>query len=187
VLGRRAHWILGCAGAIAGVLAVFVLLAERGSPVLGPLYRYDASHNILPDWFWNGDLPLRSHYRCVYAHSASAATVRGITLQPTTATNQVNGATSLPVNTTLSTIAGAAKVGQTLTASPGTWTGSPIYTYYWRRCNTCGYACATISGNTRRYLIVRADAGSTLRLQVFATNAAGTNNVNSVPTAVVQP
>jgi hypothetical protein len=187
VLGRRARWILGCAAAIAAVLAAFVLLAERSSPVLRPLYRYDASHNILPDWFWNGDLPLSSQYRCLYTHSESAATVGGTTMQPTSATTLGKASTGLPVNTSLPTITGAAKVAQTLTASPGTWTGSPTYTYYWRRCKTCGNACATITGNTRRYLILRADVGSTLRMQVFATNAAGTSNVNSVPTAVVQP
>ncbi len=44
---------------------------------------------------------------------------------------------SAPANTVLPSISGTVQVGQTLTASAGTWTGTaPItYTYQWQRCN----------------------------------------------------
>ncbi len=68
-------------------------------------------------------------------------------------------AASPPVNQSLPTISGTAQVGQTLTADVGTWNGaSPItYTYAWRRCDTNGNSCSTISGANRED--VRAQVG----------------------------
>jgi hypothetical protein len=63
-----------------------------------------------------------------------------------------------PVNQTPPTISGTPKVGQTLTASPGTWTGTePItFTYQWFRCFG---GCAQIPGATgQTYTLTRADA-----------------------------
>ncbi len=47
---------------------------------------------------------------------------------------------SPPSNTSLPSISGTAQVGQTLTASPGAWSGTaPIfYSYSWQRCTTGG-------------------------------------------------
>src|SRR5256885_735892 len=52
-----------------------------------------------------------------------------------------------PVNTSLPTVTGTAQVGQTLTASPGSWSGTqPIsYAYQWRRCGA-SYA-GSVSGD----------------------------------------
>ena len=95
---------------------------------------------------------------------------------------------SPPVNTVLPTISGTAQVGQTLTASAGTWTGTqPItYAYQWRRCNTSGASCADIAATGSSYAATSADVGSTLRVVVTATNSAGTATATSDPTAVVQ-
>ena len=42
-----------------------------------------------------------------------------------------------PSNTTPPAVTGTPKVGQTLTVSNGTWTGSPTgYTYQWQRCTS---------------------------------------------------
>jgi hypothetical protein len=48
------------------VLASFCVLAAAGSPLLRPLYRYDAGHDVLPDWLWDHGLPLEGHYRGEY-------------------------------------------------------------------------------------------------------------------------
>jgi len=90
--------------------------------------------------------------------------------------------TSPPVNVTAPVVSGTATVGQTLTTTNGTWTGlpAPTYTYQWQRVTT------NISGATSStYVLVAADAGSTIRCVVTATNSAGTVSANSNSTASV--
>jgi Domain of unknown function DUF11 len=93
-----------------------------------------------------------------------------------------------PVAVVPPTISGTFQVGQTVTALPGTWSGtSPItYVYAWQRCDATGGACNPIPGaTTTSYLVVSADAGLTLRFAVAATNGAGTVNATSAPSGIV--
>lgn len=84
--------------------------------------------------------------------------------------------TVAPVITTPSVQAAFGVQGQTLTASNGTWTGSPTFTYQWQRAGT------NISGATASsYVVQSADDASpagTLNLNVIVT---GTNGGGSVP------
>jgi hypothetical protein len=91
-----------------------------------------------------------------------------------------------PGNTANPTVTGNAKVGETLSVSNGTWTGSPTsYAYRWQRC-TSSTSCTSISGATGQTYVVRAaDAGHTLRATVTATNADGSSTANSNMTATV--
>ena len=96
---------------------------------------------------------------------------------------------SPPVNTAAPTISGTPQDGQTLTASPGSWTGAqPItYAYQWQRCDSGGASCAAIAGATNAaFGATSADVGSTLRVTVTGTNAAGWASANSAATTVVQ-
>ena len=72
---------------------------------------------------------------------------------------------SPPVNTSLPTVTGVAQVGETLTASTGTWSGLAPITFAFRWSN--GATGAT-------YVPVTADVGDSLTVTVTATNADGT-------------
>ena len=91
------------------------------------------------------------------------------------------------MNNSRPTVAGTATVGQQLTASPGSWTGSPTptYTYAWQRCDSTGANCAPISGaGSATYTVASADAGNTLEVAVTASNTAGSVTATSTPIAV---
>jgi chitodextrinase len=97
--------------------------------------------------------------------------------------------TGPPVNTSLPGVTGTAREGRILTASTGTWTGAdPIsYAYQWRRCDAAGNGCSNIGGATAgTYALTAADVGSTLRIQVTASNTAGQATATSGPSGVVQ-
>jgi hypothetical protein len=93
------------------------------------------------------------------------------------ATSAATGAVgSAPVNTGSPTISGTASVGSALAAQPGTWTGvpAPTFAYQWQRCDFQGNGCAAIAGATAQsYTVQAGDVNSTIRVQVSATNAAG--------------
>jgi hypothetical protein len=87
---------------------------------------------------------------------------------------------AVPVNTAVPTISGTVSVGNTLTSTTGSWTGNPTYAYQWQR------GVANISGATNStYVIQAADAESTLRCVVTATNAGGSTAANSANTVTV--
>jgi hypothetical protein len=97
--------------------------------------------------------------------------------------------TGPPTNTSPPTISGTAMQGQTLTASPGSWSRKPTsYAYQWQRCNSTGGACASLTGAVAKtYVLTSLDVGSTMRVVVTAKNTSGSGTANSAPTAVVQP
>ena len=97
-------------------------------------------------------------------------------------------AQATPSNTSPPTISGTAVSGETLTASLGSWTGTPPISYAlaWQRCDAAGASCAAIAGETAQtYVLGGGDIGSTLRVDVTATNAEGSASVQSDQTAVV--
>jgi len=95
-----------------------------------------------------------------------------------------------PVNTAVPTIAGGTQVGDQLTASDGTWTGTPTptFTRQWERCDSSGSNCVAIGGaNGTTYTLQAADVGGTVRVVVTATNSAAPSGVtaNSAPSGVI--
>ncbi len=89
-----------------------------------------------------------------------------------------------PANTGLPSISGVVQQGQTLTANPGTWTGTvPItYTYAWTSGGTA------VGTNSATYLAAPTDVGKTITVSVSASNAGGiAGPANSAPSAAVLP
>jgi chitodextrinase len=92
-----------------------------------------------------------------------------------------------PRNEVAPTISGRPQDGETLTAEPGSWTGSTpmTYAYEWQRCDGVGEGCAAIAGTMASHTLGSDDVGSTLRVKVVASNGAGSDVATSAPTAVV--
>lgn len=86
------------------------------------------------------------------------------------------------------TISGDVSNGSTLTAAPGGWSGAQpmAFQYQWLICGANGDACHDIKGSTAStYQVRAADVGNTIRVRVVASNASGSGNETSAPTARV--
>ena len=117
-----------------------------------------------------------------YTFTVTATNLVG-TGSPSAASNSIT-TYSVPVNTVAPVVSGTATVGQTLSTTNGTWTGTaPItFTYQWQR------AGANISlATSSTYTLVAADAGYTIRCVVTGTNAYGNSFANSNSTANIAP
>ncbi len=92
-----------------------------------------------------------------------------------------------PVNRVRPAITGTAAVGQTLTASTGSWINQPTgYAYTWGRCDAATINCTVIPGATARtYVLTAADGGFTIRVVVTARNARGSGEAVSLATQTV--
>ncbi|HYX85303.1 MAG TPA: fibronectin type III domain-containing protein [Gaiellales bacterium] len=183
--------------------------AVSGTPVDGQTLAADPG-------VWNGTTPMVDAYqwrRCDAAETTcsnvAGATASTYVVGPgdvgsklkveVTATNVAgqgaadSSATALvagnpPVSTDVPTITGVAQEGETLTASTGSWGGTPpiTFAYQWRRCDNAGANCLDIvSGVYSTYSPTVLDLGSTLRVSVTATNMAGSSTAISAPTAPV--
>jgi hypothetical protein len=85
-------------------------------------------------------------------------------------------------------VAGAAEVGKTLTATGGPVGGGGAASYQWSRCDLAGAACAPIAGaGANTYVPSAADKGHTLIVTETATNSGGSASASSAPTAAVGP
>ena len=84
-------------------------------------------------------------------------------------------------------VSGTTEVGQTLTASAGTWSGSPTsFAFTWRRCDATGANCTSIDGATApTYTLTPGDIGTTLSLIVTATGKGGAGTATAPTTAVI--
>ena len=82
--------------------------------------------------------------------------------------------TPAPVNTVLPVVSGTTYVGDLLTTTDGTWSGSPTsFSYQWKRGAT------NIGTNANTYTLVTADANTNITCVVTATNATGSTPATS--------
>ena len=90
-----------------------------------------------------------------------------------------------PSNTSPPVISGTPQEGWTLTASDGSWSGSPTsYAYHWQDCTKRG--CTDITGATSSsYTLAAADVSDTIDVVVTASDAGGSLAATSAQTATV--
>jgi hypothetical protein len=87
-----------------------------------------------------------------------------------------------PTNTSAPAVSGTPAVGATVTCQPGSWTGSPTFTYTW---DLNGVAISGAASST--YTITSADAGGKLDCVVKATNTGGSTTKSSAAVTVATP
>ena len=106
----------------------------------------------------------------IVAHNDAGASLPA-TSDATAAVTQPPPSIVTPPSTTVS----LPVVGVRLTRTLGTWTGTPTsYAYQWQRCDGSGNGCTDIPGATgATYRPLESDLGSTFRVLVTASNAAG--------------
>src|SRR2546423_230904 len=87
--------------------------------------------------------------------TATAVTAQGLSSRESGSTTAPQllvdtAAAVAPANTSLPTISGTLRDGQTLTGSPGAWSGTtPInYAYQWQRCDVLTGICNPVAGAT---------------------------------------
>ncbi|MCW2965271.1 MAG: LamG protein [Actinomycetia bacterium] len=92
-----------------------------------------------------------------------------------------------PAIVTPPSVTGTAQQGQTLTATPGTWSAADATLgYQWQRCDAAGANCVDVPGaTTSTYAVTTADVGATLRVVVTGKNRFGSAPATSAQTAVV--
>jgi hypothetical protein len=122
----------------------------------------------------------------------AATNADGTTFAASNATARVQpapGAPPAPNNTARPTITGDPQVGETLTASEGTWSGNPTsFSFQWQRCDLDAIVCGNVAGATgRSYGVRAADVGFRVRVQVTARNASGAGVAFSAPSGIIVP
>ena len=116
--------------------------------------------------------------RCVVTatNSTGAASANSNSVGP------VASAAVAPVNTGAPVISGLIRVGGTLSATTGTWTGAPTptYAYQWRADGV-----DIVGATSSTYSPIRANVGKTFDVVVTATNVAG--SASAASNALVSP
>ena len=145
---------------------------EQSLPIYGAVFGCEVDAGELE----NGEYQLRA---VIVDNAGNSFTTAAVSFTVENAT---------PTNTTVPVVAGYAIAGRTLSASTGSWTGAtPVaYAYQWQQCNSSGESCSNIEEATSStYTVASGDIGHTLRVQVTASNAAGSTTASSTATAVV--
>ena len=91
-----------------------------------------------------------------------------------------------PVNSVLPVVSGTPRTGSTLTATSGSWAGSPTFAYQWQRASTSSGTYSNIgSAINSTYVLTDSDIGKYIKVSVVATNGVGSVSALSDATSVV--
>ena len=141
-----------------------------------------------PRWSMSGNYTRTSNLQVVQLwNDAAASTDFDGVLVASPGSSGGGSTVSPPANTALPVVSGTAQQGRALSATSGSWSGSPTsYAYKWQDCDSSGVNCAAISGATSSgYTLGAGDVGHTIRAVVTATNAGGSTPASSAQTALV--
>jgi hypothetical protein len=189
-------------GVVAAQPSVAAFSFSPSSPMTGQVVAFDGSGSSCGaapcSYSWADDPPSGGSWPLgtgqMITFTFTGAGTKYVTLTVTdalgrtaTVEHDVVVALGPPTNTALPGISGSLQQGQTLSASAGSWTGSPTsYGYKWQDCDSSGGSCVAISGaGSSTYTLVSADVGHTLRVVVTASNSAGSGSATSAQTGLV--
>jgi fibronectin type 3 domain-containing protein len=122
------------------------------------------------------------------ALTVKATDATGTTAAYSSLAGLVAAKTATLASTAQPTLAGTASVGQALTVTPGTWSGTPstTFTYAWLHCNANGRLCTAITAATAAsYTLTADDSGHTIVATLTATAGTATQAVLTVASPVV--
>jgi Concanavalin A-like lectin/glucanases superfamily len=204
------------AGQVAAHYAATLLPQTLTPPVLAPLTGVTDGNTLTltPGSYSGGVTPSDQWQRCdvnavcsdILGATGTSYTLTpddvGDTIQVQEVASNANGSTTVitdasdpvlaraPFITDLQpSISGTPSAGETLSADPGHWGGTPTITfhYQWQRCDALGTNCLDIPGAAGAGYLVdgTADAGARLLVAVSATNAGGTTIASSPATTAV--
>lgn len=165
----------------------YTLLTTTGGTISGTMHYWDGTgYDSSVDEGQTSATPTPFGQNCRNGTAAEAFIHYG----STAITETIAGA---PTLTGPPSLGGSAEIGQTLTATHGTWEGypAPSYTYQWMACTSGN--CSPIGGATdSTFVVTSAQEGDTIEVQVTATNSVGnasatSNATGSVPTPTPTP
>lgn len=169
---------------------VATVLAAQGSVLTCDTGVWQSVTTITYTYQWRRDTAGNGVYadiggQTAAAHTCVLADVGCHLVCNVTATNSVGATTqasnptqivtaAVPVMLTSPLISGDARVGNTMTVLPGTYSNTPTLTYQWARDNGGDGVFVNIGGQTATtYLLTLTDLGSTVRVVETATNTGG--------------
>jgi hypothetical protein len=129
----------------------------------------------------------RKHAKCPVFHKKTITKPLVVAAPPGAAAAVAPPEHEPPRNTAPPVITGSAAEGETLSASLGSWAGSPTgFSYQWEACNALGEGCLPVAGAVDpTHQLSAGDVGGTIRAVVSATNVSGTTVASSAATGEV--
>ena len=136
-------------------------------------------------WQWTSCATIPGISGCVDENRYEGSDLSPYTIPGAPEPSPSEGEATPPSNQSPPEISGTNEVGQTLSASTGTWNGTtPLsYSFAWHRCDQDGTGCSAILNGTKpTYKLGPADYNHRMKVTVTATNSAGSSSADSATT-----
>jgi len=176
------------------ILPIVTGTASVGSTLTGTQGTWSGATSFAYQWIWADTganisgatsstyVPQATDEGHTLAIKVTATNSTGSASATSVATSVIPVPVTIPVNSVLPVITGTVTVGNTLTATSGTWSQSPTYAYQWVWGDT---GVSILGATSLTYVIQTTDETHTLEIKVIATNSAGSVTAVSVATSAV--